>query len=322
MKKLYFKLFLFLSPFIINTLLIVIVDPYNFLGISHVIPNTYKMKCIGRTMETTPRGNICWKILEYERNPKENILIGDSRMVHIDNSLSEKIMGEEVYNFSVPGANFRTLNDIFWEAAKNKDLKRAYLQVGFLNFSKNVTYDLMESLNKYRREPFKYFYDKDIIGDTWVNIYYYIAHDDNYVDINFRERDVDLWSRAQKLADGRLARYEYPTEFEIELKKISEYCKKNNIELYFILLPTQKEFTDKVVSKGLEDEYAEFNAFVRSLGNTISFEQMQQFTSDRANFKDYFHYHQEMLDSITCLLWQKVKIKNELSSGNDQEKKD
>ncbi len=322
MKKIYLKLFVFLSPFIINALLIIMVDPYNFLGLSHIIPDSYKIKCLGRTMETTPRGNICWKILEYGRSPKENILIGDSRMVHIDNSLSEKIIGEEVYNFSIPGANFRTVNDIFWEAAKNKDLKQVYLQVGFLNFSKNVAYDLMESLNEYRREPFKYFYDKDIIEDTWVNIYYYFSHDENYVNLDYRERDVDLWSRAQRLTDGRLAKYEYSTDYEKELKKISEYCKKNNIGLYFILLPTQKGFTDKVASKGLDNEYDMFNSFIESLGNTISFNHMDQFTSNKANFKDYFHYHQEARDSITCLLWQEVKLKNKMSSGNDREKKD
>ncbi len=314
MKKLFFKLSIFLSPFILNALLVVIVDPYNFYNISHIIPDSDKKKCIGRTMETTPRGNICWKILEYERNPTEEVLIGDSRMVHINNSISGEVLGKEVYNFSIPGANFMTIHDIFWEAIKNPNLNTVYVQISFLNFSKNVTYNLMESLDKYRKAPLRYLYDKDIIVDSWVNIYYSFSRNENFIDINYRERDVDNWGRSKMLSDRRLDRYSYSVEYEGDLMEMERYCEENNIKLIFILIPTHVEFIDKIEEKGFINEYTTFKNFVQSLGQTINLKYMEESNMDGIlKYKDYFHYQPETLDSITRLIWQEAKQMKEIT---------
>jgi hypothetical protein len=298
---------IFLSPFILNAFLIIIVDPYNFYNVSHIVPDENKKACIGRTMESTPRGNICWKLLEYERNPLENILIGDSRMVHIHDSISENILGEKVYNFSVPGANFITLKDIFWEAVENKNIKNIYIQISFLNFSKNVNYDLKANLDKFRSSPLKYLYDKDIISDTWTNIYYLASKNPKIVDINYRERNVDSWERARIMSVRRLERYDYSEEFEQELNKISRYCKDNKINLYYILIPNHVGFNELVEEMGAEDEYQTFINFVHSQGETINLKTLQQISSNDNNFKDYFHFEPAILDSLTKMIWKEVK---------------
>lgn len=309
MKKLVLKLLIFLSPFILNALLIIIVDPYNFYNISHIIPDDNKKACLGRTMKSTPRGNICWKILEYERNPRNSILIGDSRMVHIKDSISKNVLGDEVYNFSIPGANFITLKDIFWKAVKNKDLHHVYIQVSFLNFSKNVNYDLMESLNKFKISPLKYIYDKDIIIDTWVNLYYSITKNDKIVDINYRERNVDSWERAKAMSLRRLEKYQYSTKFEKELWKMAKYCEDENIKLYFVLIPTHTDFIQKIESQGFKDDYSAFKKLVHTLAPVIDLKSLEESDSDNLKYRDYFHFQQETLDSLTRMIWEEIRLK-------------
>ncbi len=307
MKKLYIKIVIFLSPFLINVLIIFLVDPYNFFNVSHIFPDADKKKCLGRTMVSTPRGNICWKTLEYERNPVDVILIGDSRMVHINNEIANQIMEEKVYNFSIPGGNVRTLNDLFWLAAKNKNLKKVFIQVAFLNSSKNVNYDLMESINKFKRDPITYLYDKDIIIDSWVNLYYHFSRDEDVVNIDVREKDVDLWKRAEYLVNNRLAVFEYSDEFTRQLKHISEYCHVHNIELCFIFLPTYYKFQDKLKEYHLSEEYNNFHKFLSSLGNTIELDTMKNFCKNRNNYRDYFHFQYSILDSVTRMTWREAK---------------
>lgn len=308
MNKLYLKLLLFLSPFILHAILIIIVDPYNFLNYSHLIPDRDKKLCLGRTMETTPRGNICWKVLEYERNPLDYVLIGDSRMAHINNSITNEIIGENVYNFTIPGGNFHTLKDIFWIVSKNKNLKEVYIQLVFLNFSNNVNYDLMENIEKFQASPISYLYNKNIIFDTWVNVYYQFTKNDKFVDIEEREKDVDLWKRADKIVNDRLTKFDYSEEFARDLEKMAAYCTQNNINLYFILPPTYSEFIGKVKQIGLEKEYSKFDNLLHYLGKTIDLDTMKNFCSNSNNFEDYFHYQDDMLDSVTRVIWKEVKL--------------
>lgn len=313
MKKIYLKLIIFVSPFIINVLLIIIVDPYNFIGLSKVISDKVKVKCIERNNETKPRGNVCWKTLEYERNPSKNVLIGDSRLTQIDNTLDGQVFGQDVYNYSISGNDFPTARDVFWEIVKNKKVEKIFFQLGFVSFDQNVDYNLMSFIKKYKRDPLKYFYDKSIIKDTWVILYYLITKDENYVDINYHERNIDMMHRSEVLLKRQFEHYNYSKEYERALIKISKYCKENDIELIFILLPKYQQFNIFLHDYNLTEDYNNFVKLLSESGKLINLDNMDEFSSNRENFRDYFHYRKEMLDSITYLIWHEAKNINKLS---------
>jgi hypothetical protein len=309
MKKLYLKIVLFLSPLILNAILVFLVDPYNFFNISHIIPDEGKEKCYRRTMESVPRGSICWKINEYMRNPSDYVLLGDSRMARMNSEISRSIIGVKVYNFTVPGGNYRTLKDIFDIVTQsNKHLKELYIELVFLNFNQNVNYDLLPFLTKFQNKPLTYLYDKNIIRDTWVNLYYYFSENEDYISLSVREKDVDEWKRASRLIDERLSNFKYPDNYVRDLYAIKAYCEKNHIALYFILPPTYVEFDKRVEEKGLTQEYQDFHSLVRSLGSTVDLDHMHAFCSNRSNYKDYFHFQNYLLDSIAKVIWRGVKV--------------
>jgi hypothetical protein len=224
-------------------------------------------------------------------------------------------MGEEVYNFSIPGGNINTLKDLFWTAAKNKNLKEVYLQFVFLNFNKNVTYDLMEFVRKFQSKPLRYLYDKEIIVDTWSLLYYHITKDSDFVNIEKKEENIDLWKRAEKLTVDRLDKYEFPIRYSEELEKIANYCRANHIKLYVIQLPTHDAFLEKVNEKGLMEEYELYNKIIYKLGETVNLDTFKSFNSNRNNFKDYYHYKNEILDSITRMTWHGVKLARDNESS-------
>ncbi|MBK6344432.1 MAG: hypothetical protein IPF68_00615 [Bacteroidales bacterium] len=76
-------------------LFILVIDPYNFFGVFHVINDKDKFTIIQRTDESSPRGNILWKTIKFRRNPVSKVIIGDSQGKDINVDLIRDITGEE-----------------------------------------------------------------------------------------------------------------------------------------------------------------------------------------------------------------------------------
>ncbi len=124
MKKYILRALIFGSPIVICFLIVLVVDPYNFFNLFHVISDKDKFAVVQRTDESSPRGNILWKTIKFRRNPTKTVIIGDSQGKDIRTDLIQQLTGEEVSNLCFPGASFQTMFETFWFAAGEAELKK------------------------------------------------------------------------------------------------------------------------------------------------------------------------------------------------------
>jgi hypothetical protein len=310
MKRYLTKTLIFLSPVLFCALVLVVVDPYEFIDIFHVIPAKLKREVINRNDESAPRGNLLWRSIHFKRDPLPSILIGDSQGKNIRTQLIKEVSGEDVFNYCAAGASFETLFEMFWFATRQTQLKKVYFQLAFMNYNLDRSYNIFHFAQDYFDNPLNYFTTKEIYLDAIVDIVYGITHDPKYVadSYEFASRE-----EINALAEYRLnlffGNYIYPGSYLEELARIKQYCDHNNIELVFIILPTYIAVDEYLKKNNLWEMKELFNKEIKALTATIDLDVPSDIKNKRENFIDYFHPQQNILDLLTRQIWgQQVAV--------------
>ena len=304
MTKYFLKGFYFSIPILAVLLFIVIIDPYEFIGISKVINSKLKIEVLNRSYESAPRGNMLWKTIHYKRKPKSKIIIGDSQASGIKESIIREGCGEDYFNFCIRGASYETMTDIFWFATEQTKLEKVFFQVGFMNYNASRSYNLFHFGKDYLEKPYIYFSTPDIFVDSYMNLLYRITGDRKLVEHPYLSMDVDS---LDNLSENRLKlffnNYRYPENYYLALKKISEYCKANDIELVFLILPIYTKTHEYLEKQGLRLMNLRFKEDIHRLGTVFDYEVLNKQSTNRNNFFDYFHPKQHIIDEITREVW-------------------
>jgi hypothetical protein len=306
MKKYLIRGLMFAIPFVAYFLFIVIIDPHNFVNVFHVINDVDKKAIISRNDESSPRGNMLWKTLKIKRHPVKKIIISDSQGAAIDTKLIEEVSGESFFNYSVPGASFETLFDMFWLAADQTKLEKVYFIIEFMNYNENRSYNIFNFAQDYIDKPYLYFITKENFFDSFVNLVYQITRNPKIVQNSYEYAPVEeMNKKAESIMKMFFNNYSYPTDYFNELSRISNYCKENDIELKFIILPVYKEVDEFLRKKGLLEMRQRFEDDLRSLGDTYDLDVPGDIKNTRGNFVDYFHLRHPQLDELTRQIWGK-----------------
>ncbi len=306
MKKYILRALIFGSPIVICFLIVLVVDPYNFFNLFHVISDKDKFAVVQRTDESSPRGNILWKTIKFRRNPTKTVIIGDSQGKDIRTDLIQQLTGEEVSNLCFPGASFQTMFETFWFAAGEAELKKVYFQVAFMNYNNAREYDLFHFASNYFKRPYEYFTTKEIYFDSFVNIAYAITHEPWLVERSYEFlSDSDMEKLVQFRLDLFFKKYIYPEDLKIDFLKIIQYCRENEIEVNFIIFPVYEGVDKHLQEIGLTNMKNRFKSDISSYGNTYDLDTLTEIKSRRENFFDYFHPRQVIIDSLTRMVWKK-----------------
>jgi hypothetical protein len=320
MKKIIFKLLIFLSPFIFISLFIFIVDPYNFLNISHVFSDEIKLKCINRSNESIPRGTILWKTLEFRRNPSQNIMVGDSRAAYISNSALEKNFGEKSSNLAVAGSNYRSAIELFWMAARTTTLKNVIFQTNFDTYNvEGSSLNIFTATEQLINKPTSYFFNWTFIKDAFAVLYYAVSKNEKFVSRGFI-RSSDNWEKSAKGLDLRynLKHYKYPVGLTDELKKISKYCSDNNINFMFVIPPDYFEVVNYVEEHGISDYYNRFKTDLKMTGKTIDLDTKLPFSFVKENYADHFHIRFEIADTLVSMIFANLETEQDTNSFKEK----
>lgn len=298
-KCLYFNI-----PVFTGLLFIVIIDPYEFINISHVISPDLKIEVLNRSDEVSPRGNMLWKTIHFKRNPLSKLIIGDSQGNRTKEELIKEVSGEDYFNFCVEGASFETMIDVFWFATKYANLEEVFFQVGFMNYNASRSYNLSHFGKDYFDNPFTYFSTPDIFRDSYANLRYAITRDRDIVEQSYVFMGIDdLHGLSEKRLKLFFDNYKYPENIYRELKKISDYCIDNDIELNFLILPVYIKTIEYLEENDMMAENNRFKEDMKSLGRIYDFEEYKGITEVREYFIDYFHPKESILDKITREVW-------------------
>jgi hypothetical protein len=298
MKKLSIKALLFALPFLLFFLTIIFTDPYNYFGIFKVIPDNAKEKI------SYPINTILWKVIQFQRHPSENILLGDSRMHGMDVEKIKQITGEEYFNFGFGGATIAEMYQVFLYATKKVKLKKIYIGLNFNLYNAWNNRDIAQQTIESIDNPFSYFLNLNVCESS-----YYI------ISSLFSNKPTDLGNpgktRAEfwkfQLTEGikkYYAAYQYSEPYYNMLNFIQHYCKNNNIQLTFIIFPTHEDLQAKVTEYKLNSAYDKFKTDIKTLGRSFDFDISHILNRDSSNFTDPFHYNKAYGERLICIVWE------------------
>ena len=287
-------------------MIIAFIDPYKYLNFSHIIDDETKIKVLRRSDAVMPRGSMLWKSLDFKREPIKNIIIGDSQGTSIDESLLESLTGEKYFNFCVPGSSYETMIDCFWFCAENADLKNVYFQIGFMNFNKNRSYNLINYAKDYFDKPYLYFINKEILFDSFYNLAYGLTKSENIIS---RESNDYTIEQQDELSQHYLFmffnNYEYPDEYLLEFEEIAAHCSENNIKLNFVIMPIYYEVFKYLETHNLIMMEKIFKKDMAQFGNVHDYSFVPQFSNERENFYDFFHPRNPVVETVVHEIWSR-----------------
>jgi len=305
------KSLLIIIPAVIYCSIMGAVDSFNLFN-SKLIPIEIKKKY-------APLNYALWQIIDYNKNPVKNILIGDSRIGHLDCTAIEEAAHDQYYNFSLGGGNLQEIIDVFWFAESRIRLKNVYMSVNLEIYNKTNSRDRVEGAISIVSNPLLYFTNFNVLHAAYYDMKEYILTSAEKAAIGTPEMTInDFWNYQVNFAGTRLfSNYQYPDNYYFELSKISKYCKLHNILLTFLIMPNHTDIIKLISKFNLEKENNIFIKNLSTLGIVYNFNLINSLTKNKNNFTDPFHFKSTIADSIVSIVWKHSETKsNEFFTTN------
>jgi hypothetical protein len=289
------RLCAFLVPFALVASATMVVDPFNFFNVFHVISDAVK----------GPISNlhyVLWKMPEFKRGPVANILIGDSRMGAVRPETVERISGQKYYNFAYGGATLPEMINTFWFADSLVKLSNVVIGINFNNYNGFDTRDRTEDYRRISANPAFYFVNPTVLKAGWYDVRAAMGAK-ILIGVPHLNREAFWKYQLEVTALQMYKRYKYPTAYKAELQAIAQHCKSNGINLTFVVFPTHTDLQAEVKRFQLESERQRFMEDLSDFGRTFYYDYPNEVTSDRANFKDPFHAQPRIVELLVENIW-------------------
>lgn len=141
MKRLLRNIVLLLLPIFLYYALFLAFEPNNFFGIR----------------STTPSGAIFGALRQYDKNPQDSIILGDSRLAHINMEQVEQVAGKPYANLAFGGASLKEqLDELDWLLARYPNINEVVLTLSFYTVNAAYNTDRFETIETALTNPFAY----------------------------------------------------------------------------------------------------------------------------------------------------------------------
>ncbi len=286
-------------PLVVYAAAIAVIDPFDYFRLDREIPLKVKL-------ETSVRLNPClWKMIEFQRDPRPNLLLGDSRMAELQEDDVSRVAGRPFANMAYGGASLNEVIQTFWFANSVTHLREVWIGLGFHMYNDYNYTTRTEAFTSIRKNPLLYFTNRTVVKCAAYNLFYTFDKRDPGIGVP-QGTPEQFWNEeVGPLTANWYTRYVYPRIYHRELKEISDYCVKNGIKLGFIIFPTHVDLQRRVDDFDLQDYYARFKTELAELGSTYDFDYRNALTEDRKNFHDPYHFTEPVAEEIICQIWQR-----------------
>lgn len=279
MKSFLKNLIIFAFPFAIYLIVIVSIDPFNYLGFSKIIDEKYKVE-ISQNVEQH-----LYRLIRYENSPKRNVSLGDSRA----NSLHYALNQDQWGNLSFGGASLKETVQAFWWTVDNFELDTILIAVNFNNYNKYNKRFWVEETLKRKKNFFSYAFCKYAFRSSFLILKDILSTKE--VEINKTSLNKEgFWdAKLSMLPRKYFEQYAYPDIYYDDLQRIASYCEENGIKLIMWIPPSVVDFQKAVEKYNLGQEEERFRSDLRSIAELYDFNFINVITENRDNFSDPLH---------------------------------
>jgi hypothetical protein len=97
--------------------------------------------------------------------------------------------------------------------------------------------------------------------------------------------------------------YSYPRVWYEDLRRISKYCRDNDINFKIIILPTHIQLQAKIQEYGLTKEYKVYLEDLAEVAAVYDFNKKNHWTEDKNNFEDPRHFKRNLARKLIREIW-------------------
>jgi hypothetical protein len=294
-RRMWLRLVLFLLPiFVFLGPIIYAVDPYALFQHRSVVPDDVR-RSYGLKVDS-----VLWKLIDYDRHPEPNIMLGDSQMDHLNAAAVSSATGESYTNLAYSGGSLRESIDTFWFASRRINLRHVYFQIAFMTYN-SMLFDRVPRAEESLRNPLYYFMSSDVleagaydIGDA------YFHYSTGFSPEMSKEA---FWQSQLRYLEVRYKRDSDPGPLREELKRIVYYCKSHGISLVFVITPQSVDAQREVELLGIEEKYRRFKSDLERMAPVYDCDIETSFTVNKNNFSDPFHLEHSAAQELVVDLW-------------------
>lgn len=297
MKLLLLKIICISVPFFLWVSLLILVDPYNYFNLSHLVSNEVK---INTSANINAR---LWKALEFKKNPSANILLGDSRTGQIDVISVNHRTGGNYFNFAHGGGSLPEIVSTFNYAKNITKLSNVYIGVNFNLYNEYNSANLFSGAELIANDYKYYLFNKSVAETLFLNLISLQKKQDLKIGIPPMDKEAFWQYSLNYSATYSYQRYKYPSTYYKQLKEIAAYCKLNNINLVFFVPPSHVDLQKKVADFGLVEAEVRFKKDLATLGTVYDFDYPNEWTKKRENFNDPFHFTKVIMEKFVDEIW-------------------
>jgi len=286
-----------LLPFGIYFALVILVDPFDYFGKTKLVSPETKEAISSRL------NYALWKILRFRDDPIPNILLGDSRIANIDAQAVGKVTGERYFNFGYGAGTLAEAISTFRWVSQRMKLRRVFIGINLEVYSQSNVRDRVGGAIATVTDPVLYLTNRNCFEALWRIIL--APSNPSLREVERPNVDREQFWRHEIIETGTryFSNYRTPGIYRDELRRISEYCLANKIELVFVVLPTHSDIQELTKQYHLEPANQQFIDDLRHFGETFDFNFENRWTVDKSRFRDPFHAGDEFCDKIISVVW-------------------
>lgn len=291
------RTFLFVLPFIVYGLLIVAIDPYQRFGTGGVTPSALKREI------AFPMNYAMWKLIEFRRSPSPDILLGDSRMMNLPAAAVDSVSGRKWCNLAYGGGTLREAIDTFDFAHSRTRLQRVYIGLDLCTWNGSDLRDRVSEARGAIRNPMIYVLNNNVVRASFAIVKANATGYKPAIGVpegtpeEFWRRQLDVTARVY------LEGWSEPASYRRDLARIAEICRKEDIELTFVIFPTHTDLQELVPRYGLAEDNAQMRRDLAQLGTVYDFGWDNDLTRDRGSFTDPFHLTHAAAEVVIGSIW-------------------
>jgi hypothetical protein len=291
------RLALFCLPLLLYAAGIVVVDPYDFFAVSRVVPDSIKA-------QTALKLNYpLWKMLEYRRAPRADILLGDSRMLSVTPAAIREVCGVEYYNFGYGGGTVPEMLSTFWFADSTTRLSSVVMGINFNMYNARADGDRTADYRDLERNPGLYFVNHSVVRAAATCLQAVVTGVVPRIELPPMDHEQFWRYQLQVTARNSYRPYRYPAGFRSGLQRVAVHCRRRGIRLVFVVFPSHDDLRARVADFGLLAEQERFRRDLREIAPVYDFDLRAEFTRDRADFSDPFHFREPVMRRIVAEVW-------------------
>lgn len=308
LKKIITKFSVFAIPILIWIALLCVVDPFNYFQLNNFITIKSKEKTAKKF------NSLLYNTIAFKNNPSPNIIIGDSRIKRFPLESIKKLSGDDYFILHSNAAKLNEIIDLFWLTNKKIKLENVIIGINFNLYNEFAYANRVSEVEEMIQNPLLYIFNGNVMEMAFkATIHHFsnVAIPDVKRNIMLKKelngksyKDKKVWwdYNIKTVAKNQYSKYKYPKKIKERLNEVNKYCEDNDINLIFINVPHNAEFSNRKNDFNLSNAEAQYKKDISEFGTVIDYDFPNQITNCKKCFTDPIHTN----DSINLLMVREI----------------